>query len=108
MAFGIGATKMLEDQFHRPNYQAAGTFINKNAEPGDVIIDESANLSPGPVSHVDPILDPGHRVFRSGSPQEADHPFNVFDKVVSPEAAAREAVAAAEGGRIFFVTGICR
>jgi len=69
-----------------------------------VVIDESAVLSPGPLSHLDTVLDPPGPVVRSRAPQEHDHPFNVFDRFVTTDAAARRAVRLAHGRRIFLVT----
>lgn len=102
--FAIGAAKLLEERYERPDYTDVANFIERTARPGDVVIDESAVLSPGPLSHLDTVLDPPGPVVRSRAPQEHDHPFNVFDKFVTPDAAARRAVALARGRRIFLVT----
>jgi hypothetical protein len=105
-SFAIGAGKLFEQEFRRPNYRAAAEFIERTAAPGDVVIDETAVLSPGPLSHLDAVLDRPHRVFRSRAPQEDDHPFTVFDPNVTPAQATRKAVAAAGGARIFLVTDV--
>jgi hypothetical protein len=104
VSFAIGAAKLLEDRFERPHYEAVASFIDRNASPRDVLIDETALLSPGPLSHLDPVLRSDHRVFRSRAPQESDHPFTVFDPNVLPDEASRKAIAAAGGARIFLVT----
>lgn len=103
--FAIGAAKMLEDRYERPHYTAVANFIERNADRGDVIIDESAVLSPGPLSHLDTVLEArGNPVVRSRAPRQRDHPFNVFDAFVTPEQSARGATKLAGGGRIFLVT----
>jgi len=102
--FAIGAAKMLEDRYERPHYTAVANFIERNADRGDVIIDESAVLSPGPLSHLDTVLDRRNPVLRSRAPQQRDHPFNVFDAFVTPEQSARAATKLAGGARIFLVT----
>lgn len=102
--FAIGAAKLLEERFERPHYGAVAEFIDRTARSGDVVIDESAVLSPGPLSHLDTVIDPRQRIVRSRAPQQRDHPFNVFDTFVSPEQATRRAIAAASGARIFLVT----
>jgi hypothetical protein len=103
--FAIGASKLLQDPYERPHYTAVANFIERHASPGDVIIDESAVLSPGPLSHLDTVLETrGNPVLRSRSPQQRDHPFNVFDTFVTPEQSARRATALARGARIFLVT----
>jgi len=105
-SFAIGAWKVLDEQFGRPQYQAAANFVERNAGPRDVVIDETAVLSPGPLSHIDPFLDRPGRVLRSRAPQEHDHPFTLFDRYVPRAEAARRAVAAADGARIFLVTDL--
>ena len=50
--FAIGAAQArLTTATQRPNYKAVANFIERNAQPGDVVIDETAVLSPGPLSH---------------------------------------------------------
>jgi hypothetical protein len=102
--FAIGAARMLEDRYERPHYTAVANFIERSAGRGDVIIDESAVLSPGPLSHLDTVLDRRNPVLRSRAPQQRDHPFNVFDAFVTPEQSARRATKLAGGARIFLVT----
>jgi MFS family permease len=104
-SFAIGAAKMLQDRFQRPDYAAAGAYIDRSAAPGDAVIDESGVLSPGPLTHLDPVLHRPLRVFRANAPRERQHPFTVFDPVVSPAAASRRAVAT--GGRhVFLVSDV--
>ena len=105
-SFAIGAGKMLEDRFTRPDYAGAAAYVDRVARPGDVIIDESALRSPGPLSHLDPPLRRPHQIVRMRQPQERDHPFTAYDPIVAPEEAARRAVAAARGGRIFLVSEV--
>jgi 4-amino-4-deoxy-L-arabinose transferase-like glycosyltransferase len=105
VGFAIGAAKLLQDRFERPPFEATAQFVDRSARPGDVVIDETGVVSPGPLSHIDLFLDRPGRVFRAGAPQQRDHPFTAADPIVSPAQAARRAVAAAAGGRIFHVTG---
>jgi Dolichyl-phosphate-mannose-protein mannosyltransferase len=104
-AFGIGAAKMLDPEYGRPQYDKASEFILKGA-PGDVVIDEVVLLSPGPLSPIDPPLNGRRRTLRSRAPQENDHPFTVLDRIVPAEEASRKAAlsAAAAQGRIFLLT----
>ncbi len=105
LAFAIAGVKMLEPANGRPQYQQAARFVNRHAEPRDVVIDEAVVLSPGPLSPIDIYLRDGLRVLRSGKPQQRSHPFTVFDADVKPATAARRALAAtAAGGRIYVVT----
>jgi 4-amino-4-deoxy-L-arabinose transferase-like glycosyltransferase len=104
-AFGIGAVRMLDPEHGRPQYDRASAFILKDGGLGDVVIDEVAPLSPGPLSPLDPFLYGRRPIFRSRAPQQNDHPFNILDPIVPAEEASRKAaLTAAAGGRIFLVT----
>jgi 4-amino-4-deoxy-L-arabinose transferase-like glycosyltransferase len=103
-AMAIAGVKMLNDRYERPQYEAAGDYVEATARPGDVVVDETAVLSPGPLSHIDPVFDADLPVIRSLRPAETDHPFTPLDRPVSRAEAARKAEAAANGRRIFVVT----
>jgi 4-amino-4-deoxy-L-arabinose transferase-like glycosyltransferase len=103
-AFALGAVKLLEQRYQRPDYRAAARFVDRTAAPGDVVIDGTAVLSPGPLSGLDAALARPHPLFRAGAPETRDHPFGFLDPVVSLPEAAPRAVAAARGGRIFLVS----
>ena len=102
-SFGIGAARMLETRFQRPDYQGIAGLIEREAAPGDVVI-EGALLTPGPLTGMDAALDEPVRVFRAGKPEQRDHPFTVFDPVPPIAEVTRRAVAVAAGGRIFVVS----
>lgn len=104
LAFAIGGATMLDDDHGRPSYEQMAEFINGTSRPGDVVIDETAIVSPGPLSHIDPYLIRRGPVFRSLKPQVEDRPFTVFDRDVPIAEAARKALAAAGGNRIFVAT----
>ncbi len=103
VAFAIGAAKMTQPQYGRPDIQGGAKFVERNFRPGDVVIDETAAFSPGPLSSLDTVLPKGIPVIRAGSPDERDHPFGFFDPVVRLSAAVPQAIAAARGNRIFVV-----
>ena len=68
-AFAIGAALMLDPRYERPDYDAAGAFIDRAAAPADVVVDGAAILvTPGPLSGLDLALDRPHRVYRLGVP----------------------------------------
>ncbi len=98
-SFALGAVKMLEPRFQRPDYHGAAKFIQREASVGDVVLD-GAVISPGPVGGIDVPLGRSYRVLRVGAPQQRDHPFSVFDPVLSLAEVSRRAVAAAAGRRI--------
>jgi Dolichyl-phosphate-mannose-protein mannosyltransferase len=103
IGFGVGAVKMHDPDNSRPQYAHAADFVLERAEPGAVVIDETAVLSPGPLSGIDPHLDRRLPSFRSESPQQSKAPFSVFDRKVPSGEAARNAARAASGRRVFLV-----
>lgn len=107
-ALAIGAVKMLEGANSRPQFDQAAAFINAHSRRGDVVIDETAVISPGPLSSIDPYLTVRGPIYRSLQPQERDHPFTGDDPVVPVAQAARRAVAGARGHRIFLATDVTR
>jgi hypothetical protein len=106
-AFAIGAAKMFEPRFERPDYQAAAAYVAAHASARDVVIDETGaiGLSPGPLSGFDVSFHGRSRVVRALAPAERDHPFSALDPVVPVSAAQREALQEAAGARIFVVAG---
>jgi len=106
ICFAAGALKMPNDRYGRPRYSPAVDYIADRAAPGDVVIDETAVRSPGPLSHLDPLLEPSRKRVRGRASTERRRPFGVFDKVLGSDDAARVAAAAAPGKRVFAVTDI--
>jgi hypothetical protein len=104
VAFGLGAAKMLEARFSRPNFQAPADYIAAHARDGDVVIDGTGALSPGPTTPLDVTLRRGLPVVRALAPAERDYPFNFLTPSVPISAAFARAVAAAHGHRIFVVS----
>jgi mannosyltransferase len=103
-AFAIGAARMLSAPNERPNYAAAAGFIADTQQPGDVVIDTTGGVSPGPLTPLDLTLRRRVAIVRAESPAERDHPWGFSDPIVSLPSAIRQAVALAHGGRIFLVT----
>jgi MFS family permease len=102
-AFGLGAAAMLDDANRRPDYRAAADFIDRRAETGDAVID-AAVLSPGPYSPLDVALRRVHPVVRYGAPDVRDRPFALSDRRPRGRRSVSQAIAAANGGRIFVVS----
>jgi hypothetical protein len=103
VAFAWGAIRMLEPRFQRPNYQGAADYVAAHSRSGDVVIDMSGALSPGPLTGFGIAFNRHLPVIRARSPAENDHPFTVFDPIVPTATAAREAARLAAGHRIFVV-----
>lgn len=104
IAFALGAVKMLGGDFQRPDYQGAASYVVQNARPGDVVVDETGALSPGPLTGLDVALHRRLPIVRAQAPAERDHPFGFSDPIVGLQQAVVEAVAAARGHRVFLVT----
>jgi hypothetical protein len=102
-SFAIGATGFLRPRFQRPDEQAVAHFIDRQASPGDVVIDGIV-LSPGPLSALEIAIRRPIKVLRAGQPEERDHPFGIGDRVAPVPDVARQAVSAARGRRIFLVS----
>lgn len=103
-AFGIAAAKLvLDDRFQRRDYLGAAEFIDRQARPGDVVVD-AAVFSPGPYSSLDVALRRPHQVIRYNSPAQRVRPFGVFDRIVPVEEVIPRA--AAGGGRVFLVVAL--
>jgi len=101
VALGVGAVKMVDDDYARPAWKDMARFLDERRGDGDVVIDETALLSPGPLSSIDPYLARRGPVVRAGKPQQRDHPFNVFDHVTTVGEATAMAMKLARGRRIF-------
>jgi Dolichyl-phosphate-mannose-protein mannosyltransferase len=91
-AFAVGAIKMLEQRFQRPDSEAVAAFIDRHAARGDAVIDGVIfGVSPGPLSGLDVALDRRHRVFRIGAPQQRERPFAGGDRIIPPHKVVRRA-----------------
>jgi len=105
-AFALGAVRMFEPRFERPDYAAAAAYVATHATTQDVVIDvEGVLLTPGPLTGFDVAYHGHSRVVRGGIPAERNHPFNFADRFVSLAAAEQQAVREAAGARIFVVAG---
>jgi 4-amino-4-deoxy-L-arabinose transferase-like glycosyltransferase len=103
-AFGLGGARLLGSRYQRPDYAAAAAYVDSHARPGDVVIDETGALSPGPLTGLDVTLKRRLPVFRAQTPAERTHPFGFSDPIVSQPAAIARAVTAAGTHRVFLVT----
>ena len=104
IAFAWGSAKMLGGDFQRPDYQGAASYVSRALRPGDVVVDETGALSPGPLTGFDVVLHQTLPIVRAEAPAERDHPFGFSDPIVPLQAAVDQAVAEAHGHRVFLVT----
>ena len=104
VAFGLGTAKMLEARFARPNFSGPADYIAAHARTGDVVIDGTGALSPGPTTPLDVTLHRQLPVVRALAPAERSYPFNFLTPSVPISTAFARAVAAAHGNRIFVVS----
>jgi hypothetical protein len=101
-AFAIGAAKMVDDEFHRPDSAAAAEFIDTEARPGDVVLDGAVRgVTPGPLSPLDAELERSRGVFRVLAPQQRRRPFTHRDIILPADETVRRAIERANGGRLF-------
>jgi Dolichyl-phosphate-mannose-protein mannosyltransferase len=106
LGLALGAERMVVGSYQRPDYQAAASFVDGAARPGDIILDQTGDLSPGPLTGLDVALGRPLRIVRALAPEERDHPFTLRDPYVSVPVATRRAIAeAGVGARIFVVGG---
>jgi Dolichyl-phosphate-mannose-protein mannosyltransferase len=107
VGLGLGSYQMARGRFGRPDYQAAAAFAQRTARPGDVVLDETGDLSPGPLTALDVALTRRLPIVRALAPDEREHPFTLRDPYVSLSAATAQAIAATRsGGRVLVVGGI--
>jgi hypothetical protein len=100
--FALGAAKMVDPDFRRPDFDAAADLIDRAAAPRDAIVDGAvAFISPGPLSGLDAALDRPHRIVRAGAPQQREGNFRIGDPILPPEEVVRRATDG--GGRVFLV-----
>ena len=100
--FAIGAVKMTQDRFQRPDFAAAAAIIGRAAGPQDGVIDGAvAFITPGPLTGLDATLERPHRVIRAGASQRRDGNFRVGDPILPADEVVRRA--AAQGGKVFVV-----
>jgi hypothetical protein len=103
VAFALGAFRMLEPHFPPPHYRGAPASGAPHAHPGDVVIDMTGSLSPGPLTGFDITFHRNLDVVRARSPAENDHPFTIFDPIVPTGDAATQAARQARGRPIYVV-----
>jgi hypothetical protein len=103
VAFGFGAAKMLTARFSRPDFQAASHYIAAHVRPGDIVLDETGSLSPGPLTAVDVTLHTHVPVVRAAAPAERGHPFGFGDPIIPYQEGVKTALARAQGHRVFVI-----
>jgi mannosyltransferase len=99
--FAIGAAKMLQSDYERPDYRGMARFLDSDALPGDVVVDAASVVTPGPFTGLDVSMEKPHRVFRVGVPQQRDHPFTVSDPIAPLPEVVRRAASTAAGRSIY-------
>jgi mannosyltransferase len=115
--FTIGAVKMLDTKYQRPDYDGVAAFIERSSAPGDPVVD-SHEPTPGPQTAMEAALAPhgqplprGRQVFEVGFPTfqtrldavRRGGALNAELPVPSSQQLAAQAVRAAGDGRLFVV-----
>jgi hypothetical protein len=104
LAFGIAASDLFKAANRRPDYAAAAAVVDRGSPRVAAVIDETGEISPGPLTPLGVILTRTLPVVRAGAPAERDHPFGFSDPLQGIQQASVRALAAAHGGPIAVVT----
>jgi hypothetical protein len=100
--FVLGAVKMTEDRFQRPDFAGAAAIVDREAGLHDGVIDGAvAFITPGPLTGLEAALDRPRQTVRAGAPQRRDGNFRSGDEILPSDEVVRRA--AASGGRVFVV-----
>jgi len=101
--FAVGAVSTLQVDTKLPNFEAAADFIDSTAGPDDVVVDLlSPRVTPVPLTSLDAYLPQTRPEYRPLLP-EGEPPFVGVTPVPPTRPLLRDAVAAAEGHRLFLV-----
>jgi 4-amino-4-deoxy-L-arabinose transferase-like glycosyltransferase len=101
-AFAVGGLKMLDRDYGRPQSEAAVAFVNRTADPGDVVVD-GASLVPGGVPSVVDLAFAGRRrVYPLERYEVRYDPFRILAPPPPTPDVVRRA-AAATGRRLFML-----
>ena len=102
-AYAIGAVKMVDEDFQRDDYNGVSAFIDRSAQPRDVVVD-GASLSPaGLPTALKVALSRPHRTFYLNRDKVTYDPFRIVALAPPVAEIVDRAAAAAAGGRVFFV-----
>jgi hypothetical protein len=100
--FALGAAKMVDEDYQRPDFRAAAAIVDREAGTRDGVVDGAvAFLTPGPLTGLEAGLEREHRLVRAGAPQRRDGNFRMGDPILPNDEVARRA--ADRGGRLFVV-----
>ena len=101
-SFGLGAARMMQAKFQRPDYQGVAAFIQERAGAGGVVVD-GAVITPVPLTPLEVATDGRDRTFNLGQARVRLDPYAVLAPPPTPQQVAARAAGAAAGGQIFVV-----
>jgi len=104
-AFAVGGLKMLDRDYGRPQYEAAIAFADRNADPGDVVVDGVSLIPGGVPSVIDLDFAGRHRVYPLGRSEVRYDPFRILSAPPPTPDVVKRAAAAARGGRLLMFLG---
>jgi 4-amino-4-deoxy-L-arabinose transferase-like glycosyltransferase len=99
--FAIGAVKTVQPDFGRPDYLGAAAYIDRVAEPGDVVIDGASFSPAGLPRALDVAFGDPPRTLHLGEGVVKYDPFRILAPAPPTSVVVRRAAAAADGHRIF-------
>ena len=102
-AFAIAAVKLLGPDFRRPDYEAVAAYIEREAEPGDVVVDGAIVSPVGVPTALDVTLRGNRRVFQLGQSEVRYDPFRLVALPPPVDQVVGRAVAAAGRHRVLLI-----
>jgi hypothetical protein len=106
IGLALGTERMVVGDYGRPDFGAAGSYIDAHWRRGDVVIDETGRyLTPGPLTGLDVTLHRPIPTVRALVPAERAHPFTFADRFVPVSTATAQAVAQVAPGHVIFLVG---
>jgi hypothetical protein len=102
-AFALGAARMLDPDFQRPDYEGVAAFIEREARPGDVIVDGAIVSPAGIPTALDTTFHGRNTVFQLGQSDVRYDPFRILGFAPPTAEVMRSAVAAAGRHRLLLI-----
>jgi hypothetical protein len=102
-AFAVGGIKLLDRDFGRPQSDAVVAFVDRNAAPGDVVIDGVSFAPAGIPTAIDIGFAGRRRVYPLGRAKVSYDPFRILAPTPPVAGVVRRAAAAASGARLFLL-----
>jgi Dolichyl-phosphate-mannose-protein mannosyltransferase len=106
-AYCIGAVKLFDEDFRRPDYDSVAQFINRTGQPGDPVIDDEIPTG-GPITTLEGTDPEPGRIYVLGEHPRLPGPIETDEArqplpPLEPASVAESAIRSADGRRLFVV-----